>query len=479
MIALPRARAATAPSVAASGHRSWRVLVRAGERPRGDRVPRVRTVVAAVLAAAAVVLLGVAGLGLVISRQSAQRESVRQVAELTDVLGESVIQPALTDSMATSTGAASALDGLVRSRVLSTSLVRVKIWSPDGRILYSDEPRLTGHHFGLDADARNALQHPQVQADITDLSQAENRFERGHGTLLEVHRPVWTPAGHPLLFETYFRYGPVTDRAAQLWRGFAGITLSSILAVVVLLTPLVWTLLARTRRAHAQREEGLRRAVDASHAERRRIAAALHDGVVQDLVAASFAVAGGARDVADRGDPATAARLDDAGQAVRAGIAGMRSLLVDIYPPNLHASGLAAALHDLVAGLRADVHVDVDDDAAARLEGAQAEAVFRVAQEALRNAVAHAGAARLHLSLGVDGDAVLLEVGDDGAGLDRGARAGLDRGARAGDHFGLSLMQDAAREAAAELAVASAPGSGTRWRLRVPAGPDTDAAMPA
>ena len=85
---------------------------------------------------------------------------------------------------------------------------------------------------------------------------------------------------------------------SQLWRGFAGITLSSIAAIVVLLVPLVWTLVARARRAHQQREAMLQRAMDASLDERRRIAATLHDGVVQELAAASFAVAGSAQDAA-------------------------------------------------------------------------------------------------------------------------------------------------------------------------------------
>ena len=82
------------------------------------------------------------------------------MAELTDVLGESVVQPALTDSMADDPVAAAALDGLVRGRVMSASLVRVKLWSPDGRILYSDEHRLIGRRFGLDEDARRALRAP-------------------------------------------------------------------------------------------------------------------------------------------------------------------------------------------------------------------------------------------------------------------------------------------------------------------------------
>ena len=171
------------------------------------------------------------------------------------------------------------------------------------------------------------------------------------------------------------------------------------------------------------------------------------------------------------GHTAAAARVEGAGEAVRTGIAGLRSLLVDIYPPNLHAAGLPAALHDLGTGVRADVAVEIDEAAAARLDDAGAEAVFRTAQEALRNAAAHAGADHVWLHLTGDVDDVVLEVGDDGCGLDPDLRPE--------GHFGLALLQDAARQASAELAVATAPGAGTRWRLTVPAAAASVERVPA
>lgn len=196
--------------------------------------------------------------------------------------------------MATSTTAAAALDDTVRSRVLSSSVTRVKLWSSDGTILCSDEPRLIGQTFGLDSGAREALGSPQTRAEISDLSRPENSLERSKRKLLEVYRPVWTPAGHELLFETYFRYDAVTDRSGQLWRGFAGITLSAVAIVFLLLVPIMWTLLRRARSAQAQHALMIQRALDASQDERQRIAAALHDGIVQEVAAASFAVSAGA-----------------------------------------------------------------------------------------------------------------------------------------------------------------------------------------
>ncbi len=445
---------------------SWHELITAspGRRAASQRLPSLRSVLLrfALAAIGALILVGVAG--TIVSRNTAEDQSVHDVAQLTNVIANSVVQPALKDAMATNSDAARrGLDALIRKGVLSSSLVRVKIWTPQGQIVYSDETLLIDKRFDLDAQVRETFAHPQTRAEISDLSSPENRFERGQGTMLEVYRPVWTPGGHELLFETYFRYDQVTARATQLWHGFAGITLSSLAAIVVLLAPLVWTLLARARRAYRQREAMLQQAMDASLDERRRIAATLHDGVVQELVAASFAVAAGAQSASANGDRDLAARLDEAGDAVRTSIGGMRSLLVDIYPPNLQSAGLVPALRDLAAtnaGREPGVVLDLDERAATALSAEQQQACFRIAQECLRNATRHSRATVLQISLHRDGREVVLEAADDGVGFEMPANP-------AHGHFGLALMTDLARDVGGELALRTAPGEGTAWRLRL------------
>ena len=151
--------------------------------------------------------------------------------------------------MATESAAASRLlDPIVRHGVLSDSLVRVKLWSATDKILHSDENRLVGSSFPLDEDAQASLTRARTQAGVSDLKRPENVYERSSGKLLEVYRPVWTPAGDPLLLETYFRYDTVTAGSHDLWRGFFGVTISSLAAVLVLLVPLLWTLIHRVRR---------------------------------------------------------------------------------------------------------------------------------------------------------------------------------------------------------------------------------------
>jgi two-component system NarL family sensor kinase len=422
---------------------------------------------------AAVVFVAVAALGALTAQRAAEREAVNDALSITDILAESVLQPALDDDLLSadplvSGPAVTRLDPVVRRRMLSSTLVRVKIWAQDGRIVYSDEPRLIGDVFPLEEEEQEALKQPSTEAEVSDLSRPENRFEKGvGGKMLEVYRPVWTPQHQTLLFETYSRYDAVTARSSQLWRGFAGITLTSMLLLLLAQAPLTWALITRVRRAQVEREAWLARAVSASDEERRKIAATLHDGAVQELAASAFLVAGAGERARSAGDEVSAEQLDVAAGAVRSSIGGLRSLLVDIYPPALRRSGIAAALRDLVAPMRSrDLEVTIDVPETVELPAPVEALIFRVAQECLRNVARHADASSVELSLTVPFDErepTVLQIVDDGIGFD--AEAVL--AAPPEGHFGLRLIADQAGAAGATLLVRSESGAGTRWRLEV------------
>jgi signal transduction histidine kinase len=427
-----------------------------------------RRLFAQLVVAATVVLVVVGVGGSYASRAVAEREAVNDAAQTTDLLAEAVVQPVLEDGLFTgSLQSRARLDSVVRSHVLGDVVVRVKVWTPDGLILYSDEPRIIGSTFTLGEEERDVLAAPMTHAEVSDLTKPENRFEQQGGKLLEVYRPVWTHTGRPLLFETYLPYDTVTARTGALWRGFAGITLTSLLLLLVLLLPILWRVLDRVRAVQDQRVALLEHAVDASSDERRRIAATLHDGVVQELVAASFAVSGAAEQAAADGQRDLAARMRDAAASVRGAIGGLRSLLVDIYPPSLRTAGLAAALEDLAGTARTrdiDVVVETPPEIQTWLDEAGERLVYRVAQEALRNATKHASASRVDLVLTATPRDVTLLVTDDGVGFDvDGTLANPPEG-----HFGVQVMADLASRAGATLDVMSAPGLGTSWRLTVP-----------
>ncbi|WP_295851789.1 ATP-binding protein [uncultured Microbacterium sp.] len=444
----------------------WEVLVTARPSRSVPRALSTRAVLVRLAAGLAAVLVAVAALAGFGAQWLAEREAVNDAAQVTNVLADAVVRPALSDALAAGDPTAlAAFDVTVRSQILGDDVIRVKIWSPEGRVLYADEPQLIGRTFELDEAQRAALTTPSTRAAVSDLSEDENEFERG-SRLLEVYRPVWSASGQQLLFEVYYPYEPVAARSAELWRGFTGVTTSSLLLLVVLTAPIVWTLLRQLRRAETRRSELLQRAVDASDAERRRIAGTLHDGPVQELVATSFGAESAAVEADRRGEETGAARLREVAGAVRGNVRVLRSLLVDIYPQSLGASGLASALQDLAATARtrgADVVLDlrmpVDD-----LSEEHERLLYRVAQEALRNAVTHAAPCRVVITVAAEDGGTVLTVADDGPGFDA---ATLHRPPVEG-HLGTRVLRDLATDAGAELALATASDRGTRWRLTLP-----------
>lgn len=444
---------------------AW-ITVSGGTRAPADLAPlNLRRLVWRLVLGAFGVLVLVGVGSAVAASQLAEREAVNDAAGIADVLAEAVVQPALDEALAAGDPAAvAAFDGIARTRILSPSIVRVKLWSPEGRVVYADEPQLIGQTFPLDEEQVQALRDPTVRAEVSDLSRSENVFERGSDKLMEVYRPVWTPGGTQMLFEIYATYEPVRERAAQLWRGLTGVMLTSLLVLFVLTVPILWRVFDRLRDVQQQREALLVRAVDASAEERRRIAASLHDGPVQDLVGTSFAVAGAGARAEALGDGSLAQELGRAATAVRSSIGSLRSLLVDIYPPSLATAGLAAALGDLAAqagsrGLKVDLHLA--DGLAEGLDEDQQRLVHRVAQECLRNAARHAPGAAVTVSLLAEDDEIVLEVVDDGPGFDPAAVLAEPKAG----HFGLRVLGDLVTAGGARLDLAAAPGQGTRWRL--------------
>ena len=222
----------------------------------------------------------------------------------------------------------------------------------------------------------------------------------------------------------------------------------------------------RARRARRLRAEFRRRLAAAREAERAHVARELHDGPVQDLCAVQVALA------AEPGG-------EGARRAVTAVVGELRALCDELRPQALDAFGLAAALAGLVdraaegegrpGGAGPDVRLRIGADARAAADGpALSEerrlALYRIAQEALNNAVQHAAARRVDVALALDGAALRLTVDDDGVGPPQADA--LDYAAAG--HYGLLGMRERADLLRAALAVGRGPLGGTRVALDVP-----------
>jgi signal transduction histidine kinase len=415
---------------------------------------------------AAMIVIG--AIAFVVVRQSATSGAIRQAKELTQLAGRGIAEPMITEGVVRGVPTDLArLDRVIRQRVLhGTPIVRVKIWDQRGRIVYSDAPRLIGSSFPLGADELRALHNGGIEAHASDLNRPENRFDRRFKRLVEVYVGIRGPNGSPLLYEDYERSSTISASSRRQWAGLLPALLGALLVLYLVQVPLAYSLARRLRARQREREELLRRAIEASGLERRRIAADLHDGTVQRLAGVSLSLAASAA-----GNGATTpsetikATLAGAASETRATIRELRALLVDIYPPTLQRSGLAAALNDLVAPLRAiGVSVSLLVPGSLVLPDDTEALFYRVAQEAIRNAKTHGNPSEVEISVEVQAREAVLSVVDNGRGFS--SEASDER--EPDDHFGLRLMHDLVDHSGGRLDVISAPGEGASLRVTVP-----------
>jgi two-component system NarL family sensor kinase len=443
--------------------------VRAASRPPSKDAPRPVSVGGLVLqfaVAGAIAFFVLAAVTAYASRRVGTREAASDARRVAWVSGQTLVASALDDGVVTlDPRSLAALDKVVRERILGGSLVRVKLWRGDGTIVYSDEGRLIGDRYELGEDELEALELGIVDAEISDLAKPENRFESPNDELFEVYLPIETPNGTRLLFEAYFLNDGVSDAGRRVWLSFAPFTLGSLAVLQLVQIPLAWSLARRLRRGQQAREQLLAHAVDSSNAERRRIAADLHDGVVQDMSGVSYTLAALARSDA-LGDDGRLI-VEDAAARLRETVRQLRSLLVEIYPPNLQEEGLESAIGDLLArlenrGTATSLRSTIPPGTTPAPE--VAALVYRVAQEVLRNVVTHAHAQQVSVELGYEHDRFVLVIDDDGVGFDPLAAGGVtDDG-----HVGLRVMIDLVQELGGTLHIESAPSAGTAVRLEVP-----------
>jgi len=222
----------------------------------------------------------------------------------------------------------------------------------------------------------------------------------------------------------------------------------------------------QARESHTQRDELIAQAISAQEAERRRIAGDLHDGVTQALVSLDYHLSAAStslevRELLEAQDQIAAARelSSLAYDETRAAISGLHSLILDDL-------GLVSALESLAQTVTASSPIRVDflcdaDPALEELADHTAAALYRIAQEALNNAVKHADADRAVVSLRRAGDATVLAVTDDGSGFD--AQKVRSRSLSSGDaeHYGLSSIAERCALIGASLRVDSVEGRGT------------------
>lgn len=199
--------------------------------------------------------------------------------------------------------------------------------------------------------------------------------------------------------------------------------------------------------------------------ERERIGMDLHDGIIQSIYAVGLAL-DYARVSMDEKPQAAQEKIEQAIEGLNSAIRDIRSYILDLRPRQFNeAENLMRSLGRLVDEFRANSNTEIQltgsEAAESNLPPSHANALFHICQEALANVAKHAKAHHVEISLWVTDERVLLEIADDGKGLD------LTKMSATLGH-GLSNMHRRARKVGGDVEFSSVPGEGTTVLAWVP-----------
>ena len=423
-----------------------------------------RTALMRFVALSAVTLLLLAVGAVVVGERIAKQWAIDD-ARLRGAAVANVIAGSLVDDKvrAGNQEALGRLGAVLRNAMAHGGIEHVKVWTPEGQVLWSDEDVVVGQRFPLDSAVEKLFGTDSVTAELSTLDKAENSAERGEGELLEVYAGTADAAGAPLVVEAYLTTQQLRAQQRTLLVTLLALGVGMLIAYFLVVVPLAVNLARRVERGQEHYATVLRRSLLATHRERLRIAHDLHDGVVQDLAGLRYAMPLVANQLPPTPDASLARQtVADAYAMLGRDIEALRSLIIDIHPPDLEGPGLEEAARDLVtrvesAGTAVELDVPTDPDWSV----GTSRLIYRVLQEGLRNVVAHSGAEQASVSVRRRGEDVHVEVSDNGRGLDGSSEP--EPG-----HVGLQLLRENLLDFGGSLTLRPRQAGGTTLAATIP-----------
>ncbi|MBI2318145.1 MAG: PAS domain-containing sensor histidine kinase [Betaproteobacteria bacterium] len=271
-------------------------------------------------------------------------------------------------------------------------------------------------------------------------------IREAHPELFETYGRV-TLTGQPERFEIYFK-------PLKSWLSIAAYNITARKRA------------EQERRDYAGRLRRLsRRLFAVEETERRSINRELHDRIGQSLSALNINLNIIRSQLPRESLDVVGARFRDTQTLLEGTAVQIRDIMANLHPPALDDYGLLAALRTHVESLGARVAVSITvhgEDFTPRLPLAVETALFRIAQEALANAIKHARARNIEVALGATPERVTLTIADDGVGF------AAEHTKSAGNHWGLATMRERADTVGAKLRIESPPGRGVHVIVEIP-----------
>ncbi len=420
-----------------------------------------------------------------------ERSIVDRTASVTALYVESIIEPSvasMADGGELTPEEIATLDAHLTSSALVDRVRSMRIWAPDGRIVYSPDAALIGERFPIDDHLARAWAG-EVVGGMDDLSGEENAWERARwDRLLEMYLPVRERGTERIIAVAEFYLPPreIDDQVAEArLMTWALVTLAIVVAGLLL-----WRVVKRGSDTIQRQEVALSQQVyeltglldqnaELSHrvhqaAERtttlnersmRRVSSDLHDGPGQMLSLAMLRL-DGLQTRAAAGDPPSAAEIAEVEAVLEEAMSDMRSVAAGLRLPELAPMDAEAVASRAVQDhqRRSGTLVQLTAEAApADVPLPVKIALFRALQEALSNATRHGHSERIEVELrGTRGDGrtpgLSLVVQDDGAGFDPVTLADTEG-------LGLAGIREQAEVLGGWFEVHASRGGGTELRV--------------
>jgi len=232
-------------------------------------------------------------------------------------------------------------------------------------------------------------------------------------------------------------------------------------ALFLLVLARMYGLISNLRTAETERQRLVAQIMRRAEAERSRIADEIHDVPIQRLAALSLRLAAMSRRINKGSREQANSLLEELETALSTEIDGLRRLMVGLRPPSLDQAGLRMAVEDQIEEFYSDsgAPCSVDIELLHQLSSELETTIFRVIQEALRNAAQHSGCSQASVAVCDVGGVIEMNVHDDGSGFSP-ERLGTHHG------FGLASMREHVRISKGQFDVVSSPGHGTTVKAR-------------
>lgn len=379
-----------------------------------------------------------------------------------------------------------ALDSLLRDTQLGKRIAALKIWRPDGTVVYSSEPGQVGKHFDVE-DGLIAALRGEISSEISERKETST-----HGQplprVIETYTPIRAARlGKVIAVAEFYQHPGEVDREAgaaqrQSWMTFAATMLTIYLALFAVVrrgsetivrqqrdlsekVAQLTALNAQNSLLHQRVKRAAERATALNENFLQRLSADLHDGPGQDLGFALMqlkTVEPQCRVAGNTGCPATS--LEPVRVAVQSALNDLRAISADLQLPDIRHLSLpelaARSVRDYETKTGSTVQLECtvpDVPASMRVK----ITLCRVLQESLANIYRHAQGKNPRVRVSGDAETLVIEVKDDGPGFQPGNN-------RRHGRLGLAGMRERVEVAGGTFTIQSAAGQGTTVRATLP-----------